>query len=108
MSTIIVRDLALSQELDRSSLATIRGGTSWLGRVGSAGPLANVNININQNIAQLQEINVATLNGQRDRQGPRPCQCRRQSVAMGRQLGGGLTGVLRRSRLAGDGTARLY
>ncbi|WP_454055805.1 hypothetical protein [Cupriavidus sp. Marseille-Q8015] len=63
MSTIIVRDLALSRDLDRSSLATIRGGTSWLGRVGSAGPLANVNININQNIAQLQEINVATLNG---------------------------------------------
>ncbi|NOV25379.1 hypothetical protein E5S69_17910 [Cupriavidus necator] len=63
MSTILVRDLALSKELDRASLCTVRGGNSWLARgVGDVGPLANVTVNVNQNIAQLQSINVNTLN----------------------------------------------
>lgn len=64
MSTIVVRDLALSKELDSSALATVRGGSAWLDRVGvgATGPLANVNININQSVQQLQQINVAALN----------------------------------------------
>ncbi|UDM51415.1 hypothetical protein [Cupriavidus sp. MP-37] len=63
MSNIIVRDLALSKELDRASLCAVRGGNSWLARgVGEVGPLANVTVNVNQNIAQLQSINVNTLN----------------------------------------------
>ncbi|WP_354684147.1 hypothetical protein [Cupriavidus necator] len=63
MSSILVRDLALSKELDRASLCAVRGGNSWLSRgIGSVGPLANVNVNVNQNIAQLQAINVNTLN----------------------------------------------
>lgn len=63
MSSIIVRDLALSKELDRASLAAVRGGNSWLSRdIGSLGPLANVTVNINQTVAQLQSINVNTLN----------------------------------------------
>ncbi len=59
MSSIIVRDLALNQQLDSKSLATVRGGNSWLQGLG---PVANVNVNVNQNIAQLQSINVNTLN----------------------------------------------
>ncbi|EYS97776.1 hypothetical protein CF68_02430 [Cupriavidus sp. SK-4] len=63
MSSILVRDLALSKELDRASLCAVRGGNSWLSRgVGNVGPLANVTVNVNQNIAQLQSINVNTLN----------------------------------------------
>ncbi|GAB7547091.1 MULTISPECIES: hypothetical protein [unclassified Cupriavidus] len=60
MSSIIVRDLALNQDLDSKSLAAVRGGAnSWLQGLG---PVANVNVNVNQNIAQLQSINVNTLN----------------------------------------------
>ncbi|KWR81862.1 hypothetical protein [Cupriavidus sp. IDO] len=63
MSSIIVRDLALSKDLDRASLCAVRGGNSWLsGGLGNVGPLANVTVNVNQNIAQLQAINVNTLN----------------------------------------------
>lgn len=62
MSSIIVRDLAASKELDRKSLCAIRGGSSadWLSKLGSAGPL--VNITINQSVQQLQQVNVAALN----------------------------------------------
>ena len=59
MSSIIVRDLALTQELDGKSMTAVRGGNSWLQGLG---PVANVNVNVNQNIAQLQSINVNTLN----------------------------------------------
>jgi hypothetical protein len=63
MSSIIVRDLALSKELDRHALSAVRGGNTWLSQgVPNVGPLANVTVNINQNIAQLQSINVNTLN----------------------------------------------
>ncbi|MEN7526286.1 hypothetical protein [Cupriavidus sp. 2SB] len=62
MSSIIVRDLAASKELDRKSLTAIRGGNSWLSQAGNMGPLANVNININQNVQQLQQVNVAAFN----------------------------------------------
>lgn len=62
MSSIIVRDLAASKDLDRKSLCAVRGGTDWLSRVANAGPLANVNITINQSVQQLQEVNVAAFN----------------------------------------------
>jgi hypothetical protein len=62
MSSLIVRDLAASKDLDHKSLSAIRGGTDWLNKVGSGGPLANVTINVNQSVQQLQEVNVAALN----------------------------------------------
>ncbi|WP_454763296.1 hypothetical protein [Cupriavidus campinensis] len=62
MSSIIVRDLAASKELDRKSLCAIRGGSNWLANAGNMGPLANVNININQSVQQLQQVNVAAFN----------------------------------------------
>ncbi len=60
MSSIIVRDLAVSKDLDQKSLCAIRGGTDWLNKMGGNGP--NVTININQSVQQLQEVNVAALN----------------------------------------------
>ena len=60
MSSIIVRDLAVSKELDHQSLCAIRGGTDWFGKIAAAGPL--VNININQSVQQLQQVNVAAFN----------------------------------------------
>ena len=60
MSSLIVRDLADSRDLDRKSLCAIRGGTDWFGKIAAAGPL--VNININQSVQQLQQVNVAAFN----------------------------------------------
>ncbi|HJV88610.1 MAG TPA: hypothetical protein VJ698_24305 [Noviherbaspirillum sp.] len=59
MSHIMIRDLAGSQELDRKALAAIRGGNSWLKGLG---PVANVNVNVNQDITQLQKVDVNALN----------------------------------------------
>ena len=65
MSSIIVSDLAASKDLDRKSLCAIRGGTDWLSKVGNTGPLANVNITVNQSVQQLQQVNVAAFNNNR-------------------------------------------
>lgn len=62
MSTIMIRDLAKSEELDRKAMAAVRGGfagNSWLAGLG---PIANVNVGVNQNITQLQNIDVNALN----------------------------------------------
>jgi hypothetical protein len=60
MSSIIVRDLAVSKDLDQQSLCAIRGGTDWFGKIAAAGPL--VNVNINQSVQQFQQVNVAAFN----------------------------------------------
>ena len=58
--SIAIRDLARSQELDREAMSTVRGGTkSWMSGLG---PAANVNVDVNQNIAQLQNVEVNALN----------------------------------------------
>lgn len=65
MSTIMIRDLAKSEELDRKAMSAVRGGVaapggnSWLAGLG---PVANVNVGVNQNITQLQNIGVNVLN----------------------------------------------
>jgi len=59
MSSIMIHDLPRSDELDRKAMAAVRGGNSWLQGLG---PVANVNVGINQNIAQLQNIQVNALN----------------------------------------------
>jgi hypothetical protein len=59
MSSIMIHDLPRSDELDRKAMSAIRGGNSWLQGLG---PVANVNVGINQNIAQLQNIQVNALN----------------------------------------------
>jgi hypothetical protein len=59
MSSITIHDLEKNQELDRKAMAAVRGGNSWLKGLG---PAANVNVDIDQNIVQLQNIKVSALN----------------------------------------------
>ena len=59
MSTIMIRNLAKTTELDRKAMSAVRGGNSSLA---GFGPFANVKIDVNQNIAQLQNIQVNALN----------------------------------------------
>ncbi len=59
MSSIAIRDLAPSRELDAAARAEIRGGNSWLAGLG---PVANVNVAIDQDIVQVQNIAVNALN----------------------------------------------
>jgi hypothetical protein len=55
MSSIMIGDLAHSARLDQRAMAGVRGGT--LGA-----PNVNVNVTLNQQIAQLQNIGVSVLN----------------------------------------------
>lgn len=59
MSTILIYDLPQDDALGRKAMRTLRGGNSWLKGLG---PLANVNVDINQNLAQFQNIEVNALN----------------------------------------------
>ncbi len=59
MSSITISDLPESRKLDRSAMSRVRGGNSWLAGLG---PIANVNVGVNQNIAQLQNVQVNALN----------------------------------------------
>ena len=60
MSSIAIADLTHSQELDAKTMSSVRGGTnSWLAGLG---PVANVNVNLIQNINQLQNVEVNALN----------------------------------------------
>lgn len=59
MSALAIRDLESSRELDKSAMESVRGGNSWLAGLG---PVANVNVGINQNIQQLQNVQVNALN----------------------------------------------
>ena len=60
MSTITIANLPQDQALDREAMQAVRGGmNSWLAGLG---PLANVNIGVNQNINQYQNVDVNTLN----------------------------------------------
>lgn len=59
MSNLTIHDLPRSDELDRKAMTEVRGGNSWLSGLG---PVANINIGVNQNIAQIQDIKVNALN----------------------------------------------
>jgi hypothetical protein len=59
MSIIMIHDLPRTAELDRKAMSTVRGGNSWLKGLG---PIANVNVGVNQNITQLQNVEVNALN----------------------------------------------
>ncbi|MEM5342057.1 hypothetical protein [Paraburkholderia azotifigens] len=67
MSSIMIRDIDGERTLGRSEMSAVSGGTGTPGLTGNSwlnglGPVANVNIGINQNITQAQFINVETLN----------------------------------------------
>jgi hypothetical protein len=59
MSSIIIRDLSRSRELNHKAMSCVRGGNSWLDGLG---PVAKVNVNVTQNLAQLQNVQVNALN----------------------------------------------
>ncbi|HVK56766.1 MAG TPA: hypothetical protein VM532_17280 [Burkholderiales bacterium] len=59
MSSLMIHDLPQSRELDSKSMSAVRGGSSWLEGLG---PAANVKVDVNQNIVQLQNIDVNALN----------------------------------------------
>ena len=53
-----INDLPANQELDSKALADVTGGYA----LANLGTLANVNINIDQDIAQFQNVEVNALN----------------------------------------------
>jgi hypothetical protein len=59
MSTIMIHNLEQSRELDHKAMSAVRGGNASLAALS---PFANVNVNVNQNIAQLQNVEVNALN----------------------------------------------
>jgi hypothetical protein len=59
MSALQIQDLTENTELDRAAMSTVLGGNSWLRGLG---PIAEVNVGISQNIAQVQNVDVNTLN----------------------------------------------
>ena len=59
MTTLAIRDLPRNHALDHAVMAAVRGGNSWLKGLG---PIANVNVGVNQNIMQMQNVEVNALN----------------------------------------------
>ena len=59
MSNLTIQDLPRVDDLDDKAMSKVRGGNSWLKGLG---PVANVNVDVNQNISQLQNIEVNALN----------------------------------------------
>lgn len=59
MSSLMIHDIPQSKDLDHKAMSAVRGGSSWLDGLG---PAANVKVDVNQNIAQLQDIQVNALN----------------------------------------------
>lgn len=55
MSSILIHDLAHSARLDQQAMSSVRGGNAF-------GPDVNVNVNVNQQIAQFQQIGINVLN----------------------------------------------
>ena len=53
-----IQDLPESTELDSQAMTAVTGGRS----LEALGPFANVNVNIDQDIAQFQQIEVNALN----------------------------------------------
>ncbi|KIG03709.1 MULTISPECIES: hypothetical protein [Caballeronia] len=56
MSSIIVRDLSHSKDLDRRAMSAVSGGQGY-------GPYANVEVNVGilQNLTQVQKVDVTAL-----------------------------------------------
>jgi hypothetical protein len=55
MSSLTIRDLPCSTELDHCTMSAVRGGFLGDAKV-------NVNLNVDQKIAQMQDIDVNVLN----------------------------------------------
>ncbi|MEA3085189.1 MAG: hypothetical protein QOC89_2886 [Paraburkholderia sp.] len=66
MSSLMIRDLSRTRELDHRAMSAVAGGTGsnvpGLPSVGGLGGIANVNVSVVQNLSQIQTVNVAALN----------------------------------------------
>jgi hypothetical protein len=66
MSSLMIRDLSRTRELDRRAMSAVSGGTGssvpGLPSAPGLGSVANVNVSVNQNLTQMQYVNVAALN----------------------------------------------
>ncbi|KAE8757631.1 MULTISPECIES: hypothetical protein [Paraburkholderia] len=66
MSSLMIRDLSRTRELDRRAMSAVAGGTGssvpGLPSVAGLSGIANVNVSVNQNLSQIQTVNVAALN----------------------------------------------
>lgn len=66
MSSLMIHDLPQQRSLDCQAMSAVQGGTGGPGAGGSwmdgLGPVAKVDVNVTQNIAQLQNIDVNALN----------------------------------------------
>ena len=68
MHTLIITDLARSEQLDRPTMAAVRGGWKMGAPMPSYGDLQfggsfDSSISATQNLAQMQEVMTATANG---------------------------------------------
>jgi hypothetical protein len=60
MSSLTIQDLSHTRDLDAYSMSGVHGGgNTWLAGLG---PVANVNVNVDQNIQQYQNVQVNALN----------------------------------------------
>jgi hypothetical protein len=55
MKTLIIKDLARTEQLDGKAMAAVRGGTGLM-------PDVSVNVALNQQFAQVQQVGVSVLN----------------------------------------------
>jgi hypothetical protein len=69
MKTLIIKDLARTEELDRTAMAGVRGGTKKMGWPGYSfgdltyAPSTDSSITASQDLLQMQEVVNATANG---------------------------------------------
>jgi hypothetical protein len=68
MKTLIIKDLDRTEQLDRSAMATVRGGWSMYMPSFKTGDLSyapnyDSSINAAQNLGQMQNVMTATANG---------------------------------------------
>ena len=59
MSSLMISDLPERRALDRQAMAAVRGGNGWLAGLG---PAAKVDVNVTQNLAQVQTLEVHAMN----------------------------------------------
>ncbi|MFM0212585.1 hypothetical protein PQQ96_34915 [Paraburkholderia sediminicola] len=66
MSSLMIRDLSRTREIDRHAMSAVSGGTGssvpGLSSMPSLSGIANVSVKVNQNLTQVQTVNVAALN----------------------------------------------
>jgi hypothetical protein len=67
MKTLIIKDLAATCELDRSSMAAVRGGTKMsmpsYPAPSQYSPKSDSSIHVNQDLMQYQDVKNLTANG---------------------------------------------